>query len=176
MPRSNSTRICTQTDIECTNDAEDNLTLLAINTNLTTDTVEGGKSHCSCLPACTSISYDVELSQADFDYKSLFRSFKDNISQFDTLELARTTIYFKEAQFTTSKRSDLYGWIDFMADCGGLLGKCDNFSFKKAVFKTFFSNFLQRFVPRLLNSVAGRNFLLLHSAPSLQFKAAEKKV
>lgn len=36
--------------------------------------------------------------------------------------LARLSIYFKEHQFITSKRSELYGLTDFLGACGGLLG------------------------------------------------------
>lgn len=35
---------------------------------------------------------------------------------------ARLSIFFKENQFITSKRSELYGPTDFLANCGGLLG------------------------------------------------------
>lgn len=35
---------------------------------------------------------------------------------------SRLSIFFKEAQFLTSKRSELYGTTDFLANCGGLLG------------------------------------------------------
>lgn len=38
------------------------------------------------------------------------------------VQFARLYIYFKEAQFITSKRSELYGTTDFLANCGGLLG------------------------------------------------------
>jgi amiloride-sensitive sodium channel len=37
-------------------------------------------------------------------------------------QFARLTIFFKDAQFITSKRSELYGTTDFLANCGGLLG------------------------------------------------------
>lgn len=36
--------------------------------------------------------------------------------------MARLSIFFKETQFITSKRSELYGKTDFLANCGGLLG------------------------------------------------------
>lgn len=36
--------------------------------------------------------------------------------------LTRITIFFKEDQFITSKRSQLYGITDFLSACGGLLG------------------------------------------------------
>lgn len=35
---------------------------------------------------------------------------------------ARLIIFFKEHQIVTSKRSELYGQTDILANCGGLLG------------------------------------------------------
>lgn len=37
-------------------------------------------------------------------------------------ELAQVVIFFRDSQFITSKRSELYGPTDFLANCGGLLG------------------------------------------------------
>lgn len=37
-------------------------------------------------------------------------------------------VFFKEAQFITSRRSELYGQTDFLANCGGLLGLFMGFS------------------------------------------------
>lgn len=38
------------------------------------------------------------------------------------MQPARLAIFFREKQFITSKRSELYGRTDFLANCGGLLG------------------------------------------------------
>lgn len=38
------------------------------------------------------------------------------------MQPARLSIYFKENQFITSRRSELYGSTDFLAAIGGLLG------------------------------------------------------
>lgn len=38
------------------------------------------------------------------------------------MNLGALRIYFKDNEFITSKRSELYGWIDFLAAMGGLLG------------------------------------------------------
>jgi len=38
------------------------------------------------------------------------------------MKMSRVSIFFKEAQFLTSRRSELYGTTDFLANCGGLLG------------------------------------------------------
>jgi acid-sensing ion channel, other len=36
--------------------------------------------------------------------------------------MTRLSLMFKEEQFFASKRSELYGQTDFIANCGGLLG------------------------------------------------------
>lgn len=38
------------------------------------------------------------------------------------MQVASLSIFFKENQFITSKRSELVGLTDFVASCGGLLG------------------------------------------------------
>lgn len=42
---------------------------------------------------------------------------------------SRLLVYYKDLQFMTSERHELYGTIDFLANCGGLLGLCCGFSF-----------------------------------------------
>jgi hypothetical protein len=37
---------------------------------------------CDCPPSCTSITYDVETSQADFEWQKVFEAFKADISEF----------------------------------------------------------------------------------------------
>lgn len=43
--------------------------------------------------------------------------------------MTRVNIFFKDTQFITSRRSELYGQTDFLANCGGLLGLFMGFSF-----------------------------------------------
>lgn len=75
-----NTRICGTDKIKCYNDAEDKL--------LEHDFVEGLKnvhsaaSGCNCLPACTSITYDAEISQAKFDWIGLFKAFNNPLDEF----------------------------------------------------------------------------------------------
>lgn len=47
--------------------------------------------------------------------------------------MTRITIFFKEMQFITSERNELYGSTDFLANCGGLLGLFTGFSFLSLV-------------------------------------------
>lgn len=125
MPRSDGTRICSQTEVECYDAAEDELMLSDLKQSLSTGSGinKFGKTDCNCLPSCTSINYDAEISQADFEFKKVFGAYKADLSEFPNASMARLTIFFKEAQFITSKRSELYGLTDFMANCGGLLGE-----------------------------------------------------
>lgn len=37
---------------------------------------------CNCLPACTSLNYNAETSQADFNWKELFKAFKSDMNEF----------------------------------------------------------------------------------------------
>lgn len=38
---------------------------------------------CDCLPACISLQYDAETSQAHFNWFRLYNSYRENTSQFD---------------------------------------------------------------------------------------------
>lgn len=125
MPRDKHTRICSQSEVSCYDSAEDGLMLEELNESLKSGSGENkrGKTDCNCLPSCTSINYDAEISQADFEFEKVFKAYGADLNEFPDAVLARLTIFFKEAQFITSKRSELYGLTDFMANCGGLLGE-----------------------------------------------------
>ncbi|XP_031638214.1 pickpocket protein 28-like [Contarinia nasturtii] len=120
MPRDRDTSICGFDKIKCFNDAEDKLLERQFEDGLKNE--RNAATGCNCLPACTSITYDAEISQAKFDWVGLFQAFNSSLDEFPGAELARLSIFFKEHQFITSKRSELYGLTDFMANCGGLLG------------------------------------------------------
>lgn len=125
MPRTNETKICSQKEVECYDQAENGLMLEELEQSLASGSGVNklGITNCNCLPSCTSINYDAEISQADFEYVKVFNAYGADLNEFPDMILARLTIFFKEAQFITSKRSELYGLTDFMANCGGLLGE-----------------------------------------------------
>lgn len=129
MPRDSITRICNQSEINCYESAEDKLMIKELSQSLESGSGENkrGKTQCNCLPSCTSIkykilikvtrfylnfnilSYDAEISQADYEFEKVFNAYGASIDEFPGAILARLTIFFKEAQFITSKRSELYG-------------------------------------------------------------------
>ncbi|KAL5289998.1 hypothetical protein ACFFRR_009784 [Megaselia abdita] len=125
MPRNASTPVCGPSNIKCYNDAEDELLEHEFREGLKTSKENyRGETKCNCLPACTTIAYDAEISQAEYDFRSQFRAYKyfDYLDKNPDMQMARLSIFFKENQFLTSKRSELYGTTDFLANVGGLLG------------------------------------------------------
>lgn len=140
--------------MECYNEAEYKLAKRAFMKNQPTTSSE----ECNCLPSCTSITYDAEISQAKYDNERAFVHFGIEDPRFVsngkmenlycpiehsyyvwfcrswyftcTYQLnyvfsvrpSRIVIFFKEQQFITSKRAELYGSTDFLAYLGGFLG------------------------------------------------------
>ncbi|KAL9905474.1 pickpocket protein 28 [Glossina fuscipes] len=125
MPRNTTVPVCGPKKIPCLYEAEDKLALKEFKQGVAAATSSyRAATTCNCLPACTSIAYEAEISQSDYDYKSL-AELNGETNEKDKLYGAKKTrlsIFFKEAQFLTSKRSELYGTTEFLANCGGLLG------------------------------------------------------
>lgn len=65
-----------------------------------------------CLPACYSIDYDADISTS----KLLDGEMYD-----EQIRRVTISIVFKEQQYFASMRSELYGTMDFIAACGGIL-------------------------------------------------------
>lgn len=124
LPHDNDAKICGQKDFFCYDDAEYDLMSKNFRKSLNNNnSINGSKlADCNCLPACTTISYDAETSQIEYDYEKWLeaRLFVGSSHNTSTVLLK---IFFKEAQFMTSRRSELYGVTDFISNCGGLLGE-----------------------------------------------------
>lgn len=130
MPRDNDTPVCSQSQRQCYESAEESLMLTVVrhHSEKGSEKDKISKADCNCLPSCTSINYDAEVYETDYDSASVIEAFRasldEDLSEFDNATLSRIRIFFKEAQFTSSKRFESSGWLDFVANCGGLLGKC----------------------------------------------------
>ncbi|XP_058464039.1 pickpocket protein 28-like [Malaya genurostris] len=136
MPHSNRTAICESNKIDCM--------ILAENELLEMDAVKHRKGEwnyradCNCLPSCTSVQYDAEITQTDFDWMKWSVSYGMSLKGSEGVHISRLGIYYKEAQFMASKRSELYGLTDFLANCGGLLGLCMGVSLLSLVELVYF--------------------------------------
>lgn len=75
-----NTSICGAMNIKCYNDAEDTLLEKFFADGLSNAGYE--LTGCNCLPSCTSITYDAEISQAKFDWVNLFTAYKNPLDEF----------------------------------------------------------------------------------------------
>ncbi|KAK4874086.1 hypothetical protein RN001_013446 [Aquatica leii] len=126
MPRVEGTKICGPGSIACIKQAQAEMFTREVTVGL--DKNQQTSESCKCWPSCSSLTYNAESSQADFNWPKVFEGFKVNFSEFPGVAMTRVYFYFKEQQFITSQRNELYGFSDFLASCGGLLGLFIGFS------------------------------------------------
>ncbi|XP_075146228.1 ripped pocket [Haematobia irritans] len=131
MPHTPDMPVCTEDKIQCYDRAEDGLLFKEFSEGMKgTNFNSRGETECNCMPACTSLAYHTEISQGSFDTENMLHAFgeKKFLEDNPDIEMSRLSIYFKENQFITSKRSELYGVTDFLANCGGIFGLFMGFS------------------------------------------------
>ncbi|KAF2891451.1 hypothetical protein ILUMI_14722, partial [Ignelater luminosus] len=150
MQRENSTPMCSPYKERCVVDARASYLASEVNkkiqylremSKLKRESKFTKKRDCHCLPTCTTLDFDVETSLADWDWKTFLeveRLSDDWKEENDILlqsgsHVSRLLLYFKDMQFLTQERNELYGQTDFWANCGGLLGLFTGFSFISAL-------------------------------------------
>lgn len=62
---------------------------------------------CQCLPQCESLKYEIELVKTNY---------KTHLT--DYMTIASLKVFFKDSEFVPLKRFQLYGTVDFLANCG----------------------------------------------------------
>ncbi|XP_037040054.1 pickpocket protein 28-like [Bradysia coprophila] len=131
LPRDAAAPICGSDRIQCYHFVRDTLMKSSI-------TETSMSRPCNCLPACYSITYDAQISQTPFDWNSYSKSLKMPKNESSEYLPTLFEISFKENEFITLMRSELYGPIDFAASCGGLLGLFMGASFLSIVELVYF--------------------------------------
>lgn len=129
MPRHETTPVCGLQKLRCVNRVE-NEYAVRIMTKKAND--------CNCLPACESVSYDAELSMAKYD-RYEFLVAKNKVERSNNRKHLRIFISFKDEQFFGSRRSEIYGKTDFIANCGGIMGLFMGVSLLSIVEMVYFS-------------------------------------
>ncbi|KAJ3647274.1 hypothetical protein Zmor_024797 [Zophobas morio] len=122
MPRNNKTAICGNGLSKCVEQAESELKEKELESRL------GGKRFCDCRPACTNMKFSVETSHSDFYFKEYFETHTQKMNEKNGTYWSVLQIYFKEEQFKTMERNELYGISDLISNFGGLLGLFTGFS------------------------------------------------
>lgn len=103
---------------------------------------------CNCLPNCRRIDYEIEMSQYVTDIKDrkvMPSQWGEEIienSQIITDDIVHTSfsIQISGNDFAIYERREVYGWEDFLASCGGILGNNDIIILKIKIFNIFFSS------------------------------------
>ncbi|KAH8405086.1 hypothetical protein KR222_000906 [Zaprionus bogoriensis] len=121
MPKPLDVPVCGISDIACYIAAQDEL--YALQQNQTLQQTGGGndKDMCNCMPACTSLEYNFEISRALYRFDKTIQAFREVYELTDAIG-SRLTVHFKEPQFTAIKRTILFGVSTLISNCGGIFG------------------------------------------------------
>ncbi|XP_073848275.1 pickpocket protein 28-like [Musca autumnalis] len=123
MPRNPETPVCGSDKLSCYRKAKDNLLFKQFKQGL--KKTKPSIDDCDCLPACTSLDYETEISEGSFDVANTIdavSNLKDIREMYPDLTMSMVWIYFKDNEFITSRRSELYGVTDLLANFGGVCG------------------------------------------------------
>ncbi|XP_071443236.1 pickpocket protein 28-like [Hetaerina americana] len=149
IPRHNFP-ICGVGSLKCINKVTEQLQQMEIVHDISHDRGKTSNSgECNCLPACMELNYEAEPSTGEKAVKFLIGS-KNGTRGLAKIQVGKLSIFFKERQFTTKRRDQLYDQTDFIANCGGLLGLFMGFSFLSLVEIVYFFTF------RLFNNIRGK--------------------
>ncbi|XP_075168272.1 pickpocket protein 28-like [Haematobia irritans] len=128
MPRTKDMPVCGADKLDCYKNAYSKLLLKEFNDGLNQ---QEASDDCNCLPGCTSLEYDIEISEGHLDLINTIKAI-DYLDEFKSFrpdqKWSQLLIYFKENQFITSKRSELYGITELLANFGGVFGLFMGFS------------------------------------------------
>ncbi|XP_015838363.2 pickpocket protein 28-like [Tribolium castaneum] len=133
MPRENGTKICGTASNDCLTFAEAVLQVTHHRSQL--NQTQHGESDdsdvdCNCLPICDDLTYEVDISQSNWDWKKQKDAQGQKHQNYDTdkIHMSTLTLFFEYNSFIRSQRNELYGPTDFLANFGGLLGLFTGFS------------------------------------------------
>ncbi|XP_030554452.1 pickpocket protein 28 [Drosophila novamexicana] len=121
MPKPLDVPVCGLESIACYTAAQDELYSLLQNQTIQQSLDPNAKVMCNCMPACTSLEYNFEISRAFYNVEKTIRAFREVYEHTDAIG-SRLTVYFKEHQFTAIKRTILFGVSTLISNCGGIFG------------------------------------------------------
>ncbi|XP_011181517.2 pickpocket protein 28 [Zeugodacus cucurbitae] len=121
MPKPQDVPVCGVENIACYDTAQSELSILIQNQTMQATMDPNAKIICDCMPACTSLDYNVEISSARYELNKTLQAFREVYEHPDFLG-SRLSVYFKEHQFTAIKRTVLFSIATLIANWGGILG------------------------------------------------------
>ncbi|XP_061513414.1 pickpocket protein 28 [Anopheles gambiae] len=115
MPRDNTTRVCEAHEKRCYKRAVIRLM------ELDELSVDAGEELCDCLPACTTIKYDVELSNDWLNLDAMLDAMIGGQNEMKGMEPMLLYVYFKDNKFLYIERVEYMNFNGELANFGGIL-------------------------------------------------------
>uniref|UniRef100_A0A182JZW4 Pickpocket n=1 Tax=Anopheles christyi TaxID=43041 RepID=A0A182JZW4_9DIPT len=115
MPRENTTRVCGAHEKRCYKRSVIRLM------ELDQLSVYTGQEMCDCLPACTTIKYDVELSNDWLNLDAMQKAMIKREKELEGLEPMLLYVYFKDNKFLYIERVEYMNFSGELANFGGIL-------------------------------------------------------
>ncbi|XP_065580286.1 pickpocket protein 28-like isoform X2 [Artemia franciscana] len=111
--------------------------------------IQEDREQCKCMPNCDDLTYQTTLTYSSFPLSSSSSILENGISngmkhKINTSEthlrenLAKLTVFFNHDYVDTRWRDLRFGWQDFIASCGGLLGFASGISIISCIELLFF--------------------------------------
>ncbi|XP_039442692.1 pickpocket protein 28-like isoform X1 [Culex pipiens pallens] len=119
MPRPVGAPLCGLRDNPCAEKAMSNM-IKAEAAKVKGESVENA-AFCNCMPSCTHVEYQTQISQADWEWQQ-GGFFDFDKRQPDDVHQSKMVIYFKESHFIPISRSEINSISDLFASAGGLMG------------------------------------------------------
>ncbi|XP_045478142.1 pickpocket protein 28-like [Harmonia axyridis] len=128
MPRDADTPICDVEKRFCLEDARVDYPISILHERLAVRDAKAENSprrtsDCNCLPICTDLNYNAEISSGKWKY---YKQVDDETAR--EYHASAVKVFFKSTYFLPSEKSELYGIIDFISNAGGILGLFLGFS------------------------------------------------
>lgn len=112
MTHGTNERICTQHETKCVTDAEK---------TYANNTIKAGVAPCDCQPDCESLKFDTRVSQAAFDFKQVFSSYKESLEEeFPAAIMSRLSVYVEDSFYTVEHVTVQNTLLDTIAKVGGI--------------------------------------------------------
>ncbi|CAH1116191.1 unnamed protein product [Phaedon cochleariae] len=131
MPREKYTPICGNGNLTCISFVKRYMDIAGLRRSLDKETNIRNFSKilsCDCLPMCTMVEYNTEITEIDYDWYKKYESIGNKTERDEKYSSSQLVIYFKSGHYIPCVRHELYGHLDFLANVGGLLGLFVGFS------------------------------------------------
>nr|XP_019556948.2 pickpocket protein 28-like [Aedes albopictus] len=117
-PRSPNIPVCDGKDLSCPSISFYRL-LKRMNLSDRDNTLE---EPCGCLPACTTLRFNAELSDLPWNFEAYARAAGLSTEQYDYIDPAVLVVSLKTKWLLPLKRREMFGMVDLLAKFGGLFG------------------------------------------------------